>query len=117
MMEAPPARGENEMILKRFYDDNLAQASYLIGCGATGEALIKSIVEPTNSSGLRRERREPWAMCAGFSTRASGRSVVPILECWTFESPRSTAGPMIAGSCFTATLIASIVMGPRGDPL
>lgn len=28
------------MILERFYDDKLAQASYLIGCGATGEALI-----------------------------------------------------------------------------
>ncbi len=28
------------MILKRFYDDKLAQASYLLGCGATGEALI-----------------------------------------------------------------------------
>jgi hydroxyacylglutathione hydrolase len=28
------------MILKRFYDDKLAQASYLIGCAATGEALV-----------------------------------------------------------------------------
>jgi hydroxyacylglutathione hydrolase len=28
------------MILKRFYDENLAQASYLIGCSATGEALV-----------------------------------------------------------------------------
>jgi hydroxyacylglutathione hydrolase len=28
------------MIVKRFYDDNLAQASYLIGCAATGEALV-----------------------------------------------------------------------------
>jgi hydroxyacylglutathione hydrolase len=28
------------MILKRFYDDKLAQASYLVGCGATGEALV-----------------------------------------------------------------------------
>ncbi len=28
------------MILKRFYDDKLAQASFLIGCGATGEAAI-----------------------------------------------------------------------------
>jgi hydroxyacylglutathione hydrolase len=28
------------MILKRFYDDKLAQASYLLGCGATGEALV-----------------------------------------------------------------------------
>lgn len=28
------------MILKRFYDEKLAQASYLIGCAATGEALV-----------------------------------------------------------------------------
>ncbi len=28
------------MLLKRFYDTNLAQASYLIGCAATGEALV-----------------------------------------------------------------------------
>jgi hydroxyacylglutathione hydrolase len=28
------------MILKRVYDDNLAQASYLIGCKQTGEALV-----------------------------------------------------------------------------
>ncbi len=28
------------MFLKRFYDEGLAQASYLIGCGATGEAIV-----------------------------------------------------------------------------
>jgi hydroxyacylglutathione hydrolase len=28
------------MLLKRMYDDNLAQASYLIGCAATGEAIV-----------------------------------------------------------------------------
>ncbi len=28
------------MILRRFYDDNLAQASYLVGCSASGEAII-----------------------------------------------------------------------------
>ncbi len=28
------------MLLKRFYDDGLAQASYLIGCAATGEAIV-----------------------------------------------------------------------------
>jgi hydroxyacylglutathione hydrolase len=28
------------MLLKRFYDDKLAQASYLVGCAATGEALV-----------------------------------------------------------------------------
>lgn len=28
------------MLLKRFYDDKLAQASYLVGCAATGESLV-----------------------------------------------------------------------------
>ncbi|HEX5726708.1 MAG TPA: MBL fold metallo-hydrolase, partial [Longimicrobiaceae bacterium] len=28
------------MILKRFYDEKLAQASWLVGCAATGEALV-----------------------------------------------------------------------------
>jgi hydroxyacylglutathione hydrolase len=28
------------MLFERFYDRKLAQASYLIGCGATGEALV-----------------------------------------------------------------------------
>jgi hydroxyacylglutathione hydrolase len=28
------------VLLKRFYDDKLAQASYLVGCEATGEALV-----------------------------------------------------------------------------
>ena len=28
------------MLLKRFYDTHLAQASYLVGCSATGEALV-----------------------------------------------------------------------------
>jgi hydroxyacylglutathione hydrolase len=28
------------MFLKRFYDESLAQASYLIGCAATGEAIV-----------------------------------------------------------------------------
>ncbi|MGA1827437.1 MBL fold metallo-hydrolase, partial [Microbacterium sp.] len=28
------------MLLERFYDDDLAQASYLIGCQATGEAIV-----------------------------------------------------------------------------
>ncbi|HEV2148807.1 MAG TPA: rhodanese-like domain-containing protein [Longimicrobiaceae bacterium] len=36
------------MILKRFYDDKLAQASYLIGCAATGEALV---VDPNRDVG------------------------------------------------------------------
>jgi len=28
------------MLFQRFYDDQLAQASYLIGCGVTGTALV-----------------------------------------------------------------------------
>ena len=28
------------MLIRRFYDDKLAQASYLVGCAATGEALV-----------------------------------------------------------------------------
>jgi hydroxyacylglutathione hydrolase len=28
------------MLIERFYDDKLAQASYLVGCAATGEALV-----------------------------------------------------------------------------
>ncbi len=28
------------MLLRRFYDDKLAQASYLVGCSATGEAMV-----------------------------------------------------------------------------
>ena len=28
------------MLLKYFYDKKLAQASYMVGCAATGEALI-----------------------------------------------------------------------------
>jgi hydroxyacylglutathione hydrolase len=31
---------EGNMLLRRFYDDKLAQASYMVGCQATGEAII-----------------------------------------------------------------------------
>jgi hydroxyacylglutathione hydrolase len=31
---------EDSMYLKNFYDEKLAQASYLVGCAATGEALV-----------------------------------------------------------------------------
>ena len=48
------------MILERFYDDKLAQASYLIGCPSTGEALVVDAnrdvdryLEAAGSSGLR----------------------------------------------------------------
>jgi hydroxyacylglutathione hydrolase len=36
------------MIVKRFYDDKLAQASYLIGCGRTGNALV---IDPNRDVG------------------------------------------------------------------
>lgn len=48
------------MILKRFYDDKLAQASYLVGCAATGEALVvdpnrdvAQYIEAARQEGLR----------------------------------------------------------------
>jgi len=48
------------MLLKRFYDTNLAQASYLLGCAATGEALvidanrdIDQYVEAATAEGMR----------------------------------------------------------------
>lgn len=48
------------MILKRFYDEKLAQASYLIGCAATGEALVvdpnrdvQQYVDAAAAEGLR----------------------------------------------------------------
>ena len=48
------------MILERFYDEKLAQASYLIGCAATGEAVvvdpnrdIERYVRAAEAAGLR----------------------------------------------------------------
>ncbi|HEX2093241.1 MAG TPA: MBL fold metallo-hydrolase [Longimicrobiaceae bacterium] len=48
------------MILKRFYDEKLAQASYLVGCAAAGEALVVDpnrdaarYVEAARREGLR----------------------------------------------------------------
>jgi rhodanese-related sulfurtransferase len=48
------------MILKRFYDEKLAQASYLVGCAATGEALVvdpirdvEQFVAAADAEGLR----------------------------------------------------------------
>ncbi len=48
------------MIFERFYDRKLAQASYLIGCGATGEALVvdpnrdvEQYVRAAESEGLK----------------------------------------------------------------
>jgi len=51
---------EQPMILRRLYDDKLAQASYLVGCAATGEALVvdpnrdvEQYVEAARGEGLR----------------------------------------------------------------
>jgi hydroxyacylglutathione hydrolase len=51
---------EEPMILKRFYDEKLAQASYLVGCAATGEALVvdpnrdvEQFVSAAEAEGLR----------------------------------------------------------------
>jgi hydroxyacylglutathione hydrolase len=48
------------MYLQRFYDDSLAQASYLVGCAATGEALVvdpsrdvAQYIETARREGLR----------------------------------------------------------------
>jgi hydroxyacylglutathione hydrolase len=48
------------MILKRFYDEKLAQASYLVGCAATGEAVVvdpnrdvEQFVSAAEAEGLR----------------------------------------------------------------
>ncbi len=48
------------MLLKYFYDDRLAQASYMVGCAATGEALIvdpardiTSYIQAAENEGLR----------------------------------------------------------------
>ncbi|WP_125098854.1 MBL fold metallo-hydrolase [Leucobacter chromiireducens] len=48
------------MLLERMYDDDLAQASYLIGCQATGEALL---VDP------RRDTAEALALAAAHGMR------------------------------------------------
>jgi hydroxyacylglutathione hydrolase len=48
------------MLIKRFYDEKLAQASYLVGCAATGEALVvdpnrdvEQFVEAAEREGMR----------------------------------------------------------------
>lgn len=48
------------MYLKRFYDEKLAQASYLVGCAATGEALVvdanrdvQQYIDEADAQGMR----------------------------------------------------------------
>ena len=43
------------MLLKYFYDEKLAQASYLVGCAKTGEALV---IDPCAMSRRTCGRRE-----------------------------------------------------------
>src|SRR5262249_32306158 len=56
----PRDRGHHKMILKRFYEDRLAQASFLLGCSASGEALVidpnrdvDRYIEAARAEGLR----------------------------------------------------------------
>ena len=48
------------MLLERFYDEDLAQASYLVGCQATGEAIV---IDP------RRDVRDYLDLAAGHGMR------------------------------------------------
>jgi hydroxyacylglutathione hydrolase len=43
------------MLIKRFYDEKLAQASYLVGCQATGDALV---IDPTRDADFYLEAAE-----------------------------------------------------------
>jgi hydroxyacylglutathione hydrolase len=43
----PGSKDFQNMILKRFYEDRLAQASFLLGCPASGEALV---IDPNRSA-------------------------------------------------------------------
>jgi hydroxyacylglutathione hydrolase len=48
------------MIVKYFYDDGLAQASYLVGCAATGQALV---VDPNRDVQQYVDAAEPRNGC------------------------------------------------------
>jgi len=43
------------MLIKRYYDEKLAQASYLVGCQATGDALV---IDPTRDADFYVEEAE-----------------------------------------------------------
>ena len=53
------------MLLRRFYDDKLAQASYMIGCQATGEA---AVVDPHRDSELYLRAAEAEGMRIRYVT-------------------------------------------------
>ncbi|NIP58857.1 MAG: MBL fold metallo-hydrolase, partial [Gemmatimonadetes bacterium] len=46
------------MLLERFYEDGLAQASYLVGCQATGEALVVDPVRDVEQYVAAAERED-----------------------------------------------------------
>src|SRR5690606_4909958 len=65
------------MLVRRFYDDRLAQASYLVGCQRTGEAIvidpprdIAEIVAAARGEGLRITRVTETHIHADFVSGA-----------------------------------------------
>lgn len=103
------------MIFRRFYDDKLAQASYLVGCSASGEALV---VDPNRDAemymrgaaadGLRITRVTETHIHADFVSggRELARRAQAICCCPT-KGPRSGSmrlpGKMMRGCCVTAS--------------
>ncbi|HEX2188368.1 MAG TPA: rhodanese-like domain-containing protein [Longimicrobiaceae bacterium] len=77
------------MILRRFYDDKLAQASYLVGCAATGDALVvdpnrdvEQYLEAAQREGLRVTRVTETHIHADFVSGArelAGRAGAQLL--------------------------------------
>ena len=53
------------MLLRRFYDDKLAQASYMVGCQATGEAIV---VDPHRDTDVYLEAAEQEGMRIAYVT-------------------------------------------------
>jgi hydroxyacylglutathione hydrolase len=53
------------MLLRRFYDDKLAQASYMVGCQATGEAVV---VDPHRDTDVYLEAAEKEGMRIRYVT-------------------------------------------------
>ncbi|MFQ5537972.1 MAG: MBL fold metallo-hydrolase, partial [Gemmatimonadota bacterium] len=51
------------MLLRRFYEDTLAQASYLIGCQATGEAMV---VDPNRDTEMYLQAVEAEGMALRY---------------------------------------------------
>ena len=65
------------MLLRYFYDEKLAQASYLVGCVATGEALV---VDPARNvlpylRAAEKEGLDKVLVAAGFEWREPGCSL------------------------------------------